>query len=98
MLTKKNGFVSPSSAYLETPVPNPSSGSVMVRYGLPDQVSNAKLTLVNAKGQVLKTVNLAIKGAAQINLNTASLPSGVYTYSLWTDGRQAATKQLVIAR
>lgn len=93
----KNATASFSSAFLEQNTPNPSSGSTIIRYGIPDGVTSARLMLVNVKGQTLKEVNLS-RGTGQVNLSTANLPTGVYNYTLWIDGQQAVTKQMVIAR
>lgn len=98
LLTKANGSVSISSAYLENPVPNPSKGATLIRYGLPEGSSFAKLTLLNAKGQVLKELSLFGRGTGHVTLNTVNLSAGTYTYTLWIDGQQIASKQLVIAR
>jgi trimeric autotransporter adhesin len=93
-----NTAVNVSGAFLETAVPNPSRSSTTIRYGVPDGVASARLTLTNAKGQVLKMISLTSRGTGQINLNTTGLPSGVYNYTLWVNGTQAATKQMVIAK
>lgn len=98
LLTKGRGAIPLTAAFLAQNIPNPSRGVTSIRYQVPDGAASAKLVLVNAKGQVLKEMNLAGRGAGQTALNTAGLAAGVYTYSLWVDGQQAATKQLVIAR
>jgi hypothetical protein len=93
-----NTTVNVSGVYLEQASPNPARGATTIRYGVPDGTATARLVLTNAKGQTLKDVSLAGRGTGQVNLSTASLPSGTYTYTLWVDGQQAASKQLVIAR
>jgi hypothetical protein len=50
------------------------------------------------KGQVLKTIALNSRGDGQITLDATTLTAGTYTYSLWIEGRQADTKQMVIVR
>jgi hypothetical protein len=87
-----------SSAFLEQASPNPAKNTTLIRYSAPDGTSSAKLILTNAKGQVVKEINLANTGTGQVNLNTTSLPSGTYNYSLWINGQQAASKQLVIMK
>lgn len=87
-----------SSAFLEQASPNPAKSTTLIRYSAPDGTSSAKLTLTNAKGQVLKEINLAKRGIGQVNLNTSALPPGVYNYTLWINGQQADSKQLIIAR
>jgi hypothetical protein len=92
------GAVNATSAYLEQNTPNPVSGSTTIRYHIPEQSTSARLTLTNAKGQVIKMVSLNNRGAGQLNLNTSSMAAGTYHYALYVDGRQADTKRFVVAR
>jgi flagellar hook assembly protein FlgD len=74
------------------------SGTTTIRYSVPEQTTSARLTLINAKGQVVKTITLGNRGTGQVNLNTAALAAGTYHYTLFVNGKQADTKRLVIAR
>lgn len=94
----RNNVTALSPASLETAIPNPAKGFTLVRYYLPDAAANARLTLVNTKGQLVKTLGLNSRGAGQVNLDTATLPAGTYTYTLWVDGQQNASKQLVVTK
>lgn len=87
-----------SGASLEQSIPNPARSVATIRYNVPTNTTSARLTLVNAKGQVLKELSLNSSSAGQVSLNTANLPAGVYTYTLVVDGQRAASKQLVVAR
>jgi hypothetical protein len=102
MLELKNGgigsTVTVTGAYLEQNTPNPANGTTAIRYHLPGQSTAARLTLTNSKGQVLRSVTLNGRGSGQLQLNTSTLPSGTYHYTLWVDGKQADTKQLLIAK
>ncbi len=48
------------------------------------------------KGQVLKSVPLGNKGNGKISLYAGSLAAGSYVYSLWVDGKQLDSKQMLI--
>jgi flagellar hook assembly protein FlgD len=87
-----------TGAYLEQSIPNPSSGSALIRYHLPQGTASAQVVVTNSKGQVLKTIALNSRGDGQVSLQGSNLPAGTYTYSLWIDGRQADTKQMVIIK
>jgi hypothetical protein len=98
---KSGGTGSPvtvTGAYLEQNTPNPARSSTAIRYHVPGQSTAARLTLTNSKGQVLRSVALNGRGTGQLQLNTSTLPSGTYHYTLWVDGKQADTKQLLIAK
>jgi hypothetical protein len=87
-----------TGAYLEQSTPNPSSGSALIRYHLPQGTASAQVVVTNSKGQVLKTIALNSRGDGQVSLQGGNLPAGTYTYSLWIDGRQADTKQMIIVK
>jgi hypothetical protein len=87
-----------SGAYLEQSIPNPSRGSALIRYHLPQGTASAQVVVTNSKGQVLKTIALNSRGHGQVTLDATTLTAGTYTYSLWIEGRQADTKQMVIVR
>jgi hypothetical protein len=90
--------VSLSSAYLAQNSPNPVRSTTTIRYSIPEHSTSARLTLTNTKGQVVKTIGLSNRGIGQVNLNTSSLSSGTYNYTLYVDGRQVDTKRLIVAR
>jgi hypothetical protein len=94
----RTGTLTSTSAYLEQNTPNPVNGSTTIRYHVPETSTSARFTLTNAKGQVLKTINLSNRGTGQLNLNTNSLAAGTYNYTLYVNGRQADSKRLVIIR
>jgi hypothetical protein len=97
-LNNTNNNLPSTSAYLEQNSPNPTGGATSIRYYIPESATSANLTLTNAKGQVVKTVSLNNRGRGQVNLNTQGLASGTYHYTLYVDGKQTATKWLVIAK
>jgi hypothetical protein len=100
LLTRNNNATSVnlSSAYLEQNIPNPARGTTTIRYKVPEGTASTRLTLTNAKGQLIKTFSLNNRGAGQLNLDTSTLSAGVYNYSLLIAGTVADTKQLVITR
>ena len=95
---KSNESVILSSAHLEQNSPNPSKTSTIIRYFLPNEVSAASVVISDMKGKIIKTISLKSKGSGQININTALLTSGTYSYSLVIDGKQIDTRLMIIAR
>ena len=91
-----NTNVGISGAYLEQNAPNPFNGNTIIRYHLPQGAGSAKVVIMNMKGQLLKSIALNGQGNGQITLQAGTLPSGSYTYSLWIDGRQVDTKQMLV--
>jgi len=79
-------------------VPNPAAGTTTIRYHVPTNNSSAKLTISDAKGRLIKDITLSDRGAGQVNLNSNQLQASTYIYSLWVDGQQVDSKQLLIGK
>jgi hypothetical protein len=94
----RTGTLTSNGAYLEQNSPNPVRGNTTIRYYVPETSISSHLTLTNAKGQVVKTISLGNRGTGQVNLSASILAAGTYTYTLWVDGKQSDSKQLVIAK
>jgi hypothetical protein len=90
--------VTSTSAYLEQNSPNPVRGSTIIRYHLPETSVSARLTVTNAKGQVVKTISIINKGTGQVNFDASMLAAGTYHYTLYTGSKQADSKRMVIVR
>lgn len=76
--------------------PNPVQSSTRISYSLPSANSQAQLLLTDAAGKTVKAISLS--GSGYIDLNTASLSSGTYNYSLMVDGKIVETKRITITR
>jgi trimeric autotransporter adhesin len=87
-----------SAAYLEQSTPNPTQGTALIRYYVPQNCRTANLVFTDMKGAILKSISISTKGAGQLSVNTAAWTAGTYTYTLYTNGTQADSKKLVIAR
>jgi hypothetical protein len=87
-----------SAGSLEQNAPNPVSGTATIRYHVPENTTSARLTITNAKGQVVKTISLGNRGAGQANVDISMLAAGTYHYTLYVDGKQTDTKRLIVAR
>jgi hypothetical protein len=101
ILDLKNGnsrAITSIGAFLEQNSPNPVNRSTLIRYSIPEHTSNAHLSVTNVKGQLIKTVTISNKGLGQLNLDTSTLASGIYTYTLYVDGQFADSKQLIVTR
>lgn len=93
-----NGSVTAAAPLLEQNTPNPARGTTTIRYRVPESASSAKITFANENGQVVKTINVNSRGLGLVNVGTAMLPAGVYTYSLWVEGKEMDGKKMVVAR
>ena len=95
---KSNETVYLSSARLEQNSPNPSKTSTIIRYYLPEGISNASVIVSDMKGKIIKTISLNTKGSGQININTALLTSGTYSYSLVIEGKKIDSRLMIVGK
>lgn len=88
----------PQSFRLSQNYPNPFNPSTAIAFDL-TRSSDVRLEVFNALGQLVRTLaneSLA-PGSYEVTFNAASLPSGVYTYSLTAEGR-SETKMMVLLK
>jgi len=87
-----------NTGYLLQNSPNPFSSNTVIRCFLPANIHNAQLSIFSADGKPLKTYSLSNNGMNEVTVNTASLASGQYSYSLIIDGKVADTKAMVLMK
>lgn len=78
--------------------PNPFSDYTTIQYFIPKSVQRAQLQFHDLNGKTLKIIEIAEKGNGQIELETAALISGIYSYSLVLDGKIFETKRMVVTK
>ena len=83
---------------LEQNAPNPFNGETQIQYYLPEITKSAQLRIADAKGQLLKILDIQDTGEGQLTLTTSDLPSGSYQYTLVIDGKVFSTKQMVLTK
>ena len=86
----------PSAYRLAQNYPNPVVGSTDINYALPS-VSQVSLKVYNALGQEIQTlVNRSqINGEHSVSFNAASLPSGLYYYTIKANGFTQTRRMMV---
>lgn len=80
---------------LSNAFPSPAYDVTRIDYNIAQHYNNASITLYNLIGNPLQTFRIDMpKG--NVVVQTASLPPGVYFYSIVADGKKLATKKLVV--
>jgi trimeric autotransporter adhesin len=82
---------------LEQNIPNPLNKSALIRYSI-GTATNALMQFTNMEGRVVLSQKLTQSNNGQLEVNTESWATGIYTYSLVADGQVIDTKKMVIAR
>jgi hypothetical protein len=93
---RNSGNFNPIGGYLEQNSPNPFKSSSLISYFVPTSSKNARLVLSDSEGKMLKQFNLSNFGKGQVTLSGSGLSAGVYTYSLYIDGKLSDSKRLVL--
>jgi hypothetical protein len=87
---------SADAAQLWQNVPNPTNGTTVIRYRIPQQTRQAQISLYSLKGGLLQSFPLTQRGESQLSLDIANLPQGVYLYRLLIDGQPVDAKKLLL--
>ena len=84
-----------SSVVLEQNQPNPYNQTTTIRYKIPAG-ANAQINIYNSAGTLIKTIRTTENG--QVQINAGELKAGTYTYALVANGKQLASKKMVILK
>jgi hypothetical protein len=76
-------------------VPNPFAEQTTIAYNVPEKSGFAQIIFNDMKGQIIKVVDIKTKGKGQLNVFANDLSTGMYTYSLYVDGKLIDTKKMV---
>lgn len=78
--------------------PNPMAVNAVVNYYVPAKYKNPTMIIRNMVGKTVKTYNLHSGEETKLNINSSELTSGVYFYSIVSEGQTITTKKLVIRK
>lgn len=84
-------------ASLDQNAPNPFGETTTIRYRTPSNGSS-ELVVTDAAGAVVRKLFLNKSGTGIVTFDAGSLPAGIYSYSIWTNGKEVSAKQMVVAR
>lgn len=76
-------------------IPNPFETSTRIPVYLPQTVGKAELLFYGNDGRVLQTVQINERGNVQVDVNSEALASGIYSYTLFTDGKPVETRKMI---
>ncbi|PHN05124.1 tail fiber domain-containing protein [Flavilitoribacter nigricans] len=76
--------------------PNPFTGLTRIRYFIPERVEKALIQIAGPDGKVLKRIPIREKGEGLLNVETRSLSTGTYVYSLILDGEVFESRRMVL--
>lgn len=77
--------------------PNPFSDKSVIRFYIPARVNNAELKIFSSDGKEVNKFRIVTRGENKIDIAAGMLPAGIYSYTLFIDGRVGASRQMIIA-
>lgn len=86
-----------NESQLSQNIPNPVKSSTTIHYTLPQKYAVAQLIITAQNGKNVQQYTLNAAGNGSVIVNAASLPTGVYTYSLYINNTLTASKQMIVA-
>lgn len=90
-----DGIITPA---LYQNAPNPFTGETVIRYDLPETVQQAVLYIYDMQGKQIKAIPADGRGASAITVQGGELAAGMYIYALIADGREVASKRMILTK
>ncbi|MEZ5015323.1 MAG: tail fiber domain-containing protein, partial [Chitinophagales bacterium] len=94
---KTSVCVALNGAWLEQNVPNPFTGTTIIRCYIPEGSGSAELIISAQNGVTLKRTALTESGINEIRVDASAISAGAYQYTLIVDGEIVGTKQMLLA-
>ncbi len=76
--------------------PNPFDGATEIELYLPKEVESARLYVYNIAGKQLQAIDLKERGSSSVNIKGNELEAGMYIYTLVADGKEVASKRMIL--
>jgi hypothetical protein len=77
--------------------PNPFTHETVVKYTLPQTVSNAFMAVYDLTGKQITTFPIEQKGASSLTITSEKLAAGIYIYSIVADGKVMDSKRMIVS-
>lgn len=105
-MDSQNNEITPEIGYKLSNYPNPFNPTTTIIYSLPDISTDVEIEIYNIKGQKVRSIAPHFDSAQCDNsviwdgtdLNQKSVASGIYFYKLTADGKQLATKKMMLIK
>lgn len=78
--------------------PNPFSTSTTIKMSLRSDVEQAAIYIFDMQGSMLKTIPFTDRGNVSVTIEGGDLTPGMYIYSLIADGKEIASKRMILTK
>ena len=79
-------------------IPNPFSEDTNIRYTLPETVQQATLFIYDMQGKQVKSIPVNERGSSSVTIQGSELAAGMYIYALIADGKEIASKRMILTK
>lgn len=76
-------------------IPNPFEGATRIPAYIPQVTAKAEIIFYGNDGKVLQILSINDRGNVSVDVDAATLAAGVYSYTLFVDGKPVDTKRMV---
>lgn len=76
-------------------IPNPFQSETRIPAYLPRQTQKAEIVFYANDGRILETVFVTDRGSVSVQVNSETLAAGIYSYTLFVDGKPIETRRMV---
>jgi trimeric autotransporter adhesin len=83
-----------NNAILYQNAPNPFGAGTTIKYFVPDN-TDARIIFYDEFGDQLKIFTISEKGMGEIKIEASNLSTGMYSYSLFVNGKLVDTKKMI---
>ena len=87
-----------TTAVLSQNDPNPFSSDTNIGVCLPDDVAQAAIYIYDLQGKQVRRLDVPERGQTIVTLHGGDLPAGMYIYSLIADGKELASKKMILTK
>jgi len=78
--------------------PNPFTESTKISLNVPSTVKSAYIFIYDMSGKEVTRMEITERGSTSLSVSGTDLTSGMYLYSLLTDGKVIATKRMMLTK
>lgn len=85
-----------SSIFLGQNYPSPVTNETFVDITIPENINKATLYIYDTKGIKISQEDIVKRGKTTMRIDTSNLSTGIYVYSLVTNGKIAQTRRMIV--
>lgn len=83
-------------ASLSQNAPNPFSETTTIAMTLPEDVAEAYIYIYDLQGRQVMAIPVEGRGATSVRVDGKTLSPGMFIYTLIADGKEVATKRMIL--